>query len=65
MGEWKEHTLEEIAFVVDCEHKTAPIVNNSEYYSIRTTDVKDGRIEFENADRVSSETYFQWTKRAW
>lgn len=56
--------LADIAEVVDCEHKTAPTVLNSEYYSIRTTDILGGKIDFQNANRVSSETYTGWTKRA-
>jgi type I restriction enzyme S subunit len=59
-----DYTLSEIAVVVDCEHKTAPKVDYSEYYSIRTTNIKKGQIDFENANRVSVETYLQWSKRA-
>jgi type I restriction enzyme S subunit len=58
-----EYTLSEIASVVDCEHKTAPKVEHSEYYSIRTTNIKNGKIDFKNANRVSVETYLQWIKR--
>ena len=59
MGEWKEYKLSEIATIVDCEHKTAPLVEESEYISVRTTDVKNGRIDFENANRVSLKTYLE------
>lgn len=56
-------TLEGIcAAIVDCEHKTAPKADLG-HPSIRTTDIKNGRIDFENANRVSDETYKAWTKR--
>ena len=60
-GEW---TLSEIADVVDCEHKTAPTVESSKYYSIRTTNISNGKIDFANANRVSKKTYEEWSKRA-
>ena len=64
MGERREYGLSDLAEVVDCEHKTAPLIDESEYISIRTTDILGGRIDFENANRVSLETYEDWTKRA-
>jgi len=59
-----EYILSEIAEVIDCEHKTAPQVDRSEYYSIRTTDISNGKIKFESANRVAEETYLEWIKRA-
>ncbi len=48
--------------IVDCEHKTAQEVEYG-IPSIRTTDIKNGRIDFTNAKKVSEETYRQWTAR--
>ncbi|WP_424831261.1 restriction endonuclease subunit S [Ruegeria sp.] len=48
--------------IVDCEHKTAP-KSEAGFPSIRTTDIKNGRIDFANANRVSQKTYDYWTKR--
>ena len=48
--------------IVDCEHKTAPIQPWG-IPSIRTTNIKNGRIDFKNANRVSEEVYKQWTAR--
>ena len=48
--------------IVDCEHKTAPIEALG-IPSIRTTDIKNGRIDLQNANKVSQETYHDWTKR--
>lgn len=59
-----EYILSEIAEVIDCEHKTAPQIDRSKYYSIRTTDISNGKIKFESANRVSEETYLEWIKRA-
>lgn len=56
--------LDEIAEIVDCEHKTAPIVDSSIYRSIRTTDIKNGIIDYNNANCIEYETYLEWTKRA-
>jgi type I restriction enzyme S subunit len=60
----REYLLSDIAEIVDCEHKTASKVENSEYYSIRTTDITNGKIIFQSANRVSEETYLEWIKRA-
>lgn len=55
--------LEEVCInIVDCEHKTAPIQAVG-IPSIRTTDIKNGRINFDKANRVSEETYIEWTQR--
>ncbi len=59
-----KYLLSDIATIVDCEHKTAPIVENSDYYSIRTTNIKNGKIDFDSSNRVSYETYLKWTNRA-
>ena len=48
--------------IVDCEHKTAP-TETSGIPSIRTTDIKNGHIDIQNANKVSKETYREWTKR--
>ncbi|WP_024333848.1 restriction endonuclease subunit S [Desulfotignum balticum] len=59
-----DYLLSEIAEIVDCEHKTAPKVEVSEYLSVRTTDISNGRLNYENANRVSEKIYFEWIKRA-
>jgi len=52
-------------FIVDCLHRTAPIEDyETGYYSIRTTDIGKGWIDFDKANRVSKETYDKWTVRA-
>jgi len=49
-------------FIIDCEHKTAPLVEQG-IPSVRTTDLKNGRIILELCNRVSEETYKEWTNR--
>ncbi|MDD3772931.1 MAG: restriction endonuclease subunit S [Weeksellaceae bacterium] len=49
--------------IVDCEHKTAP-TQEIGYPSIRTPNIGKGELILENVNRVSYETYLQWTRRA-
>jgi len=49
--------------IVDCEHKTAPIQENG-YPSIRTPNIGRGYFLLNAVNRVSAETYAEWTKRA-
>lgn len=55
--------LKEIAEIFDCEHKTAP-TQDIGYPSIRTPNVGKGRLILEGVNRVSEETYRNWTRRA-
>ena len=49
-------------FIVDCEHKTAPIQETG-YPSIRTPNIGKGVLILEGVNRVSEEVYIKWTKR--
>jgi len=49
--------------IIDCEHKTAPIQETG-YPSIRTNNIGKGRLLLDGVNRVSEETYRDWTKRA-
>jgi type I restriction enzyme, S subunit len=51
-------------FIVDCEHKTAPLMTSGEYISIRTPNIGKGHFLLNGVNRVSKETYQKWTKRA-
>jgi type I restriction enzyme S subunit len=60
----KSEALENLCeLVVDCEHKTAPLQETG-YPSIRTPNIGKGELILENVNRVSYETYLQWTRRA-
>lgn len=50
-------------FIVDCEHKTAPL-SNAGYPSIRTPNVGRGRLILQAVNRVDEATYQAWTRRA-
>ena len=57
-------TLADICeLIIDCEHKTAP-VQTAGYPSIRTPNIGKGRLILDGVNRVSEETYKQWTQRA-
>jgi len=60
----KRHTLADLCeFIVDCEHKTAPTQANG-IPSIRTPNIGRGFLILEGVNRVSEETYREWTRRA-
>lgn len=48
--------------VVDCHNKTAPYVNNG-IHLIRTSDIRNGRIDLTKTKKISEETYAYWSKR--
>lgn len=50
-------------FIVDCEHKTAPL-SDVGYPSIRTPNIGKGFLILDNVNRVSEKIYQLWTKRA-
>ena len=57
-------TLSEVCIeIVDCLHKTAPIQDDG-IPSIRTTDIDNGRLDLIGANKVSEETYKEWTQRS-
>lgn len=57
-------TLSDVCeLIVDCEHKTAP-TQQTGYLSIRTPNIGRGRLILDGVNRVSDQTYREWTKRA-
>lgn len=63
MSEWRNCILGDVVTIVDCEHKTAPLVDKSEYISVRTSNISNGKIDFDKSNRVSKGTYDEWTRR--
>lgn len=50
--------------IVDCINKTAPVVEyETPYKMIRTTNVKNGRINLEETRRVDEATFIKWNRR--
>ena len=56
--------IEELCKVVDCEHKTAPYVDESDYMVVRTSNVRDGQLVMESMKYTTLEGYNEWTSRA-
>ena len=68
LGDIPEHwEVEPIKYsleaLVDCEHKTAPFVDESDYFVVRTSNVKNGKLVFDDAKFTTEEGYKLWTRR--
>lgn len=51
--------------IVDCVNKTAPVADErTPYRMIRTTNVRNGRIDLTDCKHVDYSTYEKWTRRA-
>ncbi|CAH1234848.1 Type I restriction-modification system, specificity subunit S [Vibrio harveyi] len=50
--------------VVDCEHKTAPYVEKSDYLVVRTSNVRNGQLLMEDMKYTTVDGYNEWTQRA-
>ncbi|MDD9178819.1 MULTISPECIES: restriction endonuclease subunit S [Aliivibrio] len=62
---WKVLPLADVAErVIDCEHKTAPYVEKSEYMVVRTSNVRNGELVLEDMKFTHSDGFKEWTKRA-
>ncbi len=63
---WEENTMdlsELCEFIVDCEHKTAPVQDEG-IPSIRTPNIGKGKLLLDGVNRVSEDTYKAWSRRA-
>ena len=49
--------------IIDCEHKTAPIVENSKYLVIGTGDIKKGRLNIASVRGTDQDSFAIWTSR--
>jgi len=65
-SEWKEYPISEVCdLIVDCVNKTAPKVDFvTPYKMLRTTNVKNGKIDTYDCFFVSEEVFEKWTRRA-
>lgn len=64
MSAWATMTLRDAGVVlIDCVHKTPP-ARDEGYPYIAIPQMKDGRIEFDTARRISEADFLQWTKKA-
>ncbi|MGF2879876.1 restriction endonuclease subunit S [Acinetobacter johnsonii] len=62
---WSRVAVEELCTeITDCVNKTAPSVDYvTEYKMIRTTNIKQGRINLDEVRYVKEETYKTWIRR--
>jgi type I restriction enzyme S subunit len=62
---WEVVPVEELCSeIIDCVNKTAPVSEQpTPFKMIRTTNVRNGRIDIENVRFVSEETFKVWTRR--
>ncbi len=49
--------------VVDCKNRTPEYFDDGDYFVVRTTDVRDGNLTFENMLRTDAENFRIWTER--
>jgi len=68
IGDIPEHwAIEPIKYslhgIIDCEHKTAPFVDEEEFFVVRTSNVKEGKLTFNDAKYTNGKGFLQWTKR--
>lgn len=55
--------IAELCKVIDCEHKTAPYVEHSEYLVVRTSNVRNGRLVEKDMKYTTQEGFEEWTQR--
>ncbi|MBO9406177.1 restriction endonuclease subunit S [Shimia sp. R9_1] len=62
---WNRIQIGEVcSAIVDCVNKTAPVVEGpTPYRMIRTTNVRNNRVDTENVRFVTEETFRIWTRR--
>ena len=64
-SEWQQVQVAEVCdLIVDCINKTAPTVNYpTPYKMIRTSNIRNGKIDLSNTKYVTKEIYEKWTRR--
>ena len=63
--QWKLESLRTTKTkIIDCEHKTAPYVDYSDYLVIRTNNIKNGSIDYSDIKYTTPMAFSEWTKRA-
>ena len=60
---WKTKRLKDIAKIIDCKNRTPEYFDDGEYLVIRTSNVRDGRINLDNPSFTNESNFLEWTKR--
>ena len=62
---WKRVPIKEACeSIIDCVNKTAPVVEfETPFKMIRTTNVRNGRVNTSDVRYVTEDTYLQWVRR--
>lgn len=63
---WQDVRLIDVCeLAIDCVNKTAPYVDyETQYKMLRTTNVRNGFVDINDARYVTKETYEKWTRRS-
>jgi type I restriction enzyme S subunit len=66
VNHWPEVEVQDVcSLIVDCVNKTAPTVDyETPYRMIRTTNIRNGRLDLTDCRFVEKEVYEKWTRRA-
>ncbi|EOX4424791.1 restriction endonuclease subunit S [Vibrio alginolyticus] len=60
---WQWATFLQVSMaVIDCHNKTAPYVEKG-IHLVRTTDIRNGKMDLRNTKKISDETYDYWSRR--
>ena len=61
---WLKSNIADACFeIIDCEHKTAPYIEQSDYLVVRTSNVKNGVLNFTDIKCTTLEAFQEWTQR--
>lgn len=63
-GDIEAKAIQELCKVIDCEHKTAPYVEHSEFLVVRTSNVRNGQLVMDDMKYTTQAGYNEWTQRA-
>lgn len=57
-------SIQELCRVIDCEHKTAPYIDHSDYLVVRTSNVRNGQLLMEDMKYTTQAGFEEWSQRA-
>lgn len=63
-NQFNHKKIKDLCQVIDCEHKTAPYIEQSNYLVARTSNIRNGKLIFEDIKFTTKEAFLEWTKRA-